>query len=93
MNRPSSLAGIATTPATVSGPAKPWPRAGASFTKRAMSASAGRPGPTDRRLAPVPSVMPGETEPGWTAVKRMPCVAYSAASAWVMDWMPPLLAA
>lgn len=72
---------------------KPWPRAGASFPKRDQSASSGMPGPTLWRLAPVPSVMPEEMEPGWTAVKRMPCLAYSAASAWVMDWMPPLLAA
>jgi len=37
--------------------------------------------------------MPEEIDPGCTAVKRMPCLAYSAASAWVIDCTPPLLAA
>lgn len=66
---------------------------GESFANRLMSAPAGSPGPVLCLLAPLPSVMPEEMEPGCTAVKRMPCLAYSLASACVMDWMPPLLAA
>lgn len=66
--------------------AKPWPRAGASLVKRDQSVSSGRPGP-------VPVVIPLSMEPGATLTKRRPCLLYSAASACVMDWMPPLLAA
>lgn len=37
--------------------------------------------------------MPLSMLPGATHTARSPCLAYSAAIAWVNDWMPPLVAA
>ena len=93
MNLPSALASIATTLATDSGPAYPVPRTGLSFMNSDMSASSGSPGPRFWPLAPDPSVMPDEMEPGCTEVNRMPSFAYSDASAWVIDCTPPFDAA
>src|SRR5699024_10441623 len=93
MNAASEEPSMATTEAAVSGPANPSPMAGLSLASRLGSRLSGRPGPVLASLLPEASVIPLEMDPGAAATTRRPCLLYSAASAWVMAWIPPLLAA